>query len=708
MKHVINITTTLALALFAQTLLAATSPVGSTPGSFAVSPSGAATYSIPIQVPPGVNGMQPNISLVYNSQAGNGIAGVGWNIGGLSQITRCGATIDRDGFKGGVNLDTNDKFCLDGQRLIEIGSSSACTSGREFRTEIESFSKVVGCGTQGVGPAYFKVQGKDGSVTEYGKDNGSQQIPQGAPSQMVLSWAISKIQDTNINSISFTYFTETGEQYIDHIDYTLNNDTAIGGVTRKVQFNYSARTDIETSYVGGGVVKTGKRLTGVQPSVGVSSVRSYNLGYDYSAATQRSRLTNVQECGYDGVCLLANWFVAQETAIGPQSWTWTDGHGFGTGGWQMADLFGDGRQVYYTHNSNGTHHATRFSTLSPDLLTAITTGLNAQTTLTYKPLTDNSVYTKDADTSVAYPVKNVQAPIYVVSSVTSSNGIGGITSPTTYSYAGMKEHQLGRGNLGFRTMTVTGPDGITSITTNNQNFPYAGMPAQVSVYKPGMDPRVPNDNYLLSRTENTFGCLSGTGGALNPSPASCVPPAYSATVSYGSALYLPFVSSSYATGKDLTSGAALPTSTSTVNTLDAYGNTLSATSSTSDGFVKTSTTTYFNDATNWRLGLPVKSVVSSTVPAAFWDGVSKQTDQRTSVFVYQLGIGIANYQLKEEVVEPAIGTDTANGLSYAPTYTLGALTLVSSYTYDPTATATKSHKAAPALPRVPRPRAWTS
>lgn len=51
--------------------------VGRTAGTFAVSPSGAATYTIPIWAPRDPGGVQPHIALTYNSQQGIGFVGVG-------------------------------------------------------------------------------------------------------------------------------------------------------------------------------------------------------------------------------------------------------------------------------------------------------------------------------------------------------------------------------------------------------------------------------------------------------------------------------------------------------------------------------------------------------------------------------------------------------------------------------------------------------
>ncbi len=89
--------------------------VGAINGNFDVTPSGAATYTIPINVPPGTNGMQPNLNLVYNNQSGNGILGKGWTIKGISAITRTSTTIYNDGFIDGVDFDNNDKFAFRGK-----------------------------------------------------------------------------------------------------------------------------------------------------------------------------------------------------------------------------------------------------------------------------------------------------------------------------------------------------------------------------------------------------------------------------------------------------------------------------------------------------------------------------------------------------------------------------------------------------------------
>nr|VFK45343.1 MAG: virulence plasmid B protein [Candidatus Kentron sp. SD]VFK49716.1 MAG: virulence plasmid B protein [Candidatus Kentron sp. SD]VFK81464.1 MAG: virulence plasmid B protein [Candidatus Kentron sp. SD] len=82
--------------------------VGSIPGQLSVR-QGAAVYTIPIQIPPGVAGMQSDLAITYNSNAGNGLLGVGFSLSGLSTITRCGQTIAQNRVKGGAVTNPGEK-----------------------------------------------------------------------------------------------------------------------------------------------------------------------------------------------------------------------------------------------------------------------------------------------------------------------------------------------------------------------------------------------------------------------------------------------------------------------------------------------------------------------------------------------------------------------------------------------------------------------
>src|SRR5688572_15168386 len=77
---------------------------GTLAGELQVTAAGEASYEIDIEVPPGIQGVQPNLTLDYESGRGNGVAGVGWRLNGLSEIHRCPATLATDGVRGAVRF----------------------------------------------------------------------------------------------------------------------------------------------------------------------------------------------------------------------------------------------------------------------------------------------------------------------------------------------------------------------------------------------------------------------------------------------------------------------------------------------------------------------------------------------------------------------------------------------------------------------------
>jgi hypothetical protein len=141
--------------------------VGRTPGSFGVSATGQAEYSIPLFTPTGSAKLTPQLSLVYGHRAGDGYFGVGWNLSGLSMIARCPSTWAQNGVGRDVRNDLQDRFCLDGGQL-RLTNGTYAVAGSQYRTEIETFSRVTAYGSAGNGPAYFIVEQKDGLISSTG------------------------------------------------------------------------------------------------------------------------------------------------------------------------------------------------------------------------------------------------------------------------------------------------------------------------------------------------------------------------------------------------------------------------------------------------------------------------------------------------------------------------------------------------------------
>lgn len=240
--------------------------VGVTSGNIAVSPGGGANYQIPILTPPGVAGMQPKISVVYNSRSGSNILGQAWNLGGLSSISRVSSTFYHDNKNKGVNLDSNDKFALDGKRLYAIKGEPG-VANTEYRTEKESFAKITifNSGRN----QYFKVETKDGKTLEYGNSANSKVILSG--NSNVLLWRLNKITDHNGNFTEYLYKQEDGESWIDQINYS--------GNTNSINFYYDKSSSFNSGYIGGYELKQNKLLREIQVNSQNQLLRAYKFNY---------------------------------------------------------------------------------------------------------------------------------------------------------------------------------------------------------------------------------------------------------------------------------------------------------------------------------------------------------------------------------------------------------------------------------------------
>ena len=319
----------LGLSLLAFDLGAATPPALSSPnadpetplgpaysgplaGSAAVSAGGNASYIIPIELPPGINGLAPGLSVNYNSNLENGTLGLGWFLGGSSssRITRCPQTFSQNSRVHAVDYSADDRFCLDGHQLLVVEGSYG-SPGAVYRTESDSFQRVESREVAGGGPAWFEVRGRNGDIRYYGRREDSRIEAEG--SAAVRVWALDEVQDRSGNHYTLHYAEDNdeGSYTLEQILFTGNHITGVAPLHR-VDLDYETRPDDFLQYQGGSRVRPHpRRLASIRVSHSGELLYRYDFSYESVGVDNRSRLTRIDHCDETSTCrdpVLLQWW----------------------------------------------------------------------------------------------------------------------------------------------------------------------------------------------------------------------------------------------------------------------------------------------------------------------------------------------------------------------------------------------------------------
>ncbi|UKB82572.1 hypothetical protein LF887_16330 [Chryseobacterium sp. MEBOG06] len=241
-----------------------------TKGNIEVNRVGQLQFSLPLDLTPGIKSVSPQISLVYNSESGNGIAGYGWRISGITTISRTSKNIENTGEVKGLQMDFSDYYSFNGKRLV-LKSGEYGKDGAQYVTEKYSNAKFKSIGTAAgwYGPEYWEVTFEDGSQAWYGRS---------ADARIPTEYNISEWQDPQGNYISYNYVQGTGAALISSIRWGGNKDMNTPHMNT-IQFTYNDRDLKEESYVQGLRSYQNKILSEVKVITGNNQFKRYSIEY---------------------------------------------------------------------------------------------------------------------------------------------------------------------------------------------------------------------------------------------------------------------------------------------------------------------------------------------------------------------------------------------------------------------------------------------
>lgn len=286
--------------------------------------TGTGNFSVPVAVPPGRNGFQPELTLGYSSGNGNGIFGMGWAIGipGVMRKTSKGIP---------VYDDKTDVFILSGaEDLVPVNIESEILPGNigwertYYKPRTEGLFARIIRHKKTNGEHYWEVRSKDGLISWYGTPGAatddSSVIANPENRAAIFAWHLTKTQDPFGNEIIYNYERDlvTAEDitnpnnphiydqlYLSSIQYgkyTLGPSTV--RYMCEVDFVYEDRPDPFSNYKQGFEVRTTKRCTAIELYTYAASLiktKTYHFNYDgESPLNGATLLQSVSVEGHDG------------------------------------------------------------------------------------------------------------------------------------------------------------------------------------------------------------------------------------------------------------------------------------------------------------------------------------------------------------------------------------------------------------------------
>ncbi|RPM60381.1 Rhs family-like protein [Pseudomonas aeruginosa] len=241
---------------------------------------GGVDYRYPLELPPGIAGLQPELALVQGG--GGGVLGEGWSLAGLSSIERCPASIAQDGQNRQVGLLESDRLCLDGMRL-QLLSGEYFKPGSVYRTEIDSFSRVQATGS--AASLGFEVRTRDGRILTY--DGAAAIKAQGAA--VPYQWGISSATDRFGNTIEYRYLAANS---------LVPSEILYAG--NRVSFEYAGALRSVPRYFAGGYTSATHVLTAVAVrGPAAQQLFRTELAYERTQGdASKVRLKQVQRCAW--------------------------------------------------------------------------------------------------------------------------------------------------------------------------------------------------------------------------------------------------------------------------------------------------------------------------------------------------------------------------------------------------------------------------